>query len=69
MSRPESAPVCPVCGRHAEWHMTRFGARHECCGLYSWGGRPLASPEEHARRRASAKTRKGFGSFKRRSSA
>lgn len=32
--------------------MTRFGERHDCCGLWSWGGAPLVDRETHDARTA-----------------
>jgi len=29
-----------------------WGTRHDCCGLWSWGNKPLADAETHAARRA-----------------
>ncbi|MGP9819243.1 hypothetical protein ACTZWW_04440 [Salinarimonas sp. NSM] len=48
-------PTCPSCGKPAEERRTRYGVRHSCCGLHSWGGRPLVSQAVHdARQRAHA---------------
>lgn len=47
--------ICPKCGKPAAESSTRYGQRHDCCGLRSWGGKPLAAPETHeARQRAHA---------------
>lgn len=47
--------ICPTCGKTAEATETRFGVRHDCCGLRSWGGKPLVSPATmDARRKAHA---------------
>lgn len=43
-------PTCPTCGQPAKPTNTRYGVRHDCCGLHSWGGKPLVSPETHAAR-------------------
>jgi hypothetical protein len=45
-------PICPTCGEEAMEQQTRYGIRHVCCGLHSWGGKPLASPATHEARRA-----------------
>ena len=44
-SKPAPAPVvtCPMCREEAETTVTRFGYRHECCGLHSWNGKPLVA--------------------------
>lgn len=44
--------ICPVCGEHAMRSKTRYGDRHECCGMHSWNGAPLATPQTHAARSA-----------------
>ena len=44
-------PICPRCGCGAAKHETRYGPRHECCGLWSWGGKPLADANTHEVRR------------------
>jgi len=45
--------TCPSCGSEARRSDTRFGVRHDCCGLWSWGGKPLVDgPTHEARRRA-----------------
>jgi len=45
--------VCQECGGDAVPTQTRFGVRHDCCGLWSWGGKPLTDRATHeARRRA-----------------
>lgn len=51
MSR-KPRPICPVCGERAKRSETRFGRRHDCCGLWSWGNKPLADAETHAARQA-----------------
>jgi len=45
-----SIPVCPLCGNPATQTQTRYGLRSECCGLWSWDGKPLASAEVHEAR-------------------
>lgn len=44
-------PICPICGERANRTMTQYGRRHDCCGLWSWGNKPLADAETHAARR------------------
>lgn len=43
--------VCPQCGNFANVSNTHYGVRHDCCGLHSWGGKPLRSAETHLARR------------------
>jgi hypothetical protein len=43
-SKSKSAPICPVCEMPAPITATRFGPRAECCGLLSWGLKPLVTP-------------------------
>jgi hypothetical protein len=50
MSR-KPRPICPVCGERADRSETRFGRRHDHCGLWSWGNKPLADAETHAARK------------------
>lgn len=46
-------PLCPSCGNEARASITRFGRRHDCCGLWSWDGAPLVDADTHeARKRA-----------------
>jgi hypothetical protein len=45
-------PVCPSCGKLATITGTRFGPRAACCGLHSWGFRPLVDPDTHKARNA-----------------
>jgi len=45
-----NTPVCPKCSMNARATQTRYGVRHECCGLHSWDGKPLVSKEVHAAR-------------------
>ena len=46
-----AVPTCPACGAIASTALTRFGRRHECCGLWSWNGKPLADAATHEARR------------------
>lgn len=50
MGRSKPVVYCPECNRKARRTETRFGYRHECCGLHSWGSKPLVSKEVHALR-------------------
>ena len=36
-----ASPICPACGKPALITPTRFGPRADCCGLRSWGLKPL----------------------------
>lgn len=45
------APLCPICGQFATAEKTKYGIRHECCGLHSWGGKPLVDQATHDARR------------------
>lgn len=46
-------PLCPMCGSPAVETLTKYGKRHDCCGLWSWDGAALVSAETHeARKRA-----------------
>ena len=50
-----TAPICPRCGKPAEATETKYGTRHDCCGLHSWHGKPLETQGTHdARKRAHA---------------
>lgn len=51
MADETPAPICPSCGQPAKERMTRYGVRHDCCGLWSWGGKPLVDAATHAARR------------------
>lgn len=44
--------VCTKCGSEARKSMTSYGPRHDCCGLWSWGNKPLADRETHEARKA-----------------
>lgn len=43
-------PICPNCGKNARETITSYGVRHDCCGLWSWGGKPLADARTHTAR-------------------
>lgn len=45
-----NAPTCPNCGRIARTKDTRYGERHDCCGMHSWRGKELVTPETHVAR-------------------
>lgn len=47
MGRSKPVVYCPTCGSKARRSETRFGFRHECCGLHSWGAKALVSQEVH----------------------
>ena len=44
------APVCPRCGSFALQSQGKFGVKSECCGLWSWKGKPLVDRETHRAR-------------------
>lgn len=44
--------ICPVCGLRAIRTDTRYGPRHDHCGLWSWRGAPLVDRETHEARKA-----------------
>lgn len=46
-----STPKCPCCGQEAISTKTKFGIRHEHCGLWSWGGKPLTDAYTHTIRK------------------
>ncbi len=47
--------ICPNCNNPAQATDTQYGIRHDCCGLHSWGGKPLTDQETlDARRGAHA---------------
>jgi hypothetical protein len=53
MPAPQASPQdvrCPSCGSIASMSLTSWGVRHECCGLYSWGGKPLVCKDTHRAR-------------------
>lgn len=43
---------CPRCGSKATVVQTKYGPKHECCGLWSWHGKPLADKATHDARKA-----------------
>ncbi len=43
---------CTSCGLPAERTVTAYGVRNACCGLWSWGDKPLADEATHKARRA-----------------
>lgn len=46
-------PKCPKCGQPSRSKATQYGWRNECCGLRSWGDKPLEDSEDlKARKRA-----------------
>jgi hypothetical protein len=45
-------PTCPTCGNAARITDTQYGPRAACCGLWSWGFKPLVDAETHRARRA-----------------
>lgn len=49
---PERQVICPKCSQPAKKTHTRFGVRHDHCGLTSWAYKPLATQETLAARRA-----------------
>jgi hypothetical protein len=42
-----SSVICPSCGQPAAETNTSIGVRHDCCGLHSWGGKPLVNQATH----------------------
>ena len=52
-----ATPICPKCGKPALLVDDRFNGKYSHCGLWSWGGKPLASKQEHARRKAEYKAK------------
>lgn len=44
-------PVCPICKQLATKQKTRYGIRHTCCGIWSWGNYPLVDEATHVARR------------------
>lgn len=43
-------PICPRCGGEPTFSAGKFGTKAECCGLWSWGLKPLVPRETHAAR-------------------
>jgi hypothetical protein len=48
--KQRAAPQCPVCGAPAKLSRGKWGIKAECCGLWSWGLKPLVTRETHAAR-------------------
>ena len=44
------APTCLVCGSPARMSDGKWGTKAECCGLWSWGYKPLVDRDTHASR-------------------
>lgn len=44
MTKP---PICPVCNEKSKLVDERFNKKYACCGLWSWGGKPLTDRETH----------------------
>lgn len=42
--------ICPKCGQTAVRSEGKYGRRDECCGLWSWKGKPLVDRETHKAR-------------------
>lgn len=49
-ARNRAAPICPKCSKPATMSVGRWGIRADCCGLWSWKGKPLVDRETHAAR-------------------
>lgn len=49
---PLEPVFCPECQMEAHSVQTAWGIRHECCGLWSWGGKPLVDRRTHEARKA-----------------
>jgi hypothetical protein len=47
MGKKKPVVYCPECGEKARRSETQYGYRHECCGLHSWGSKPLVSKQVH----------------------
>lgn len=45
-------PQCPTCQKTARSVPTKYGVRHDCCGLHSWDGKPLVSQQIHDARQS-----------------
>ena len=41
-------PTCPRCGELARIDHTQFGPRATCCGMHSWGLKPLKDTDPNA---------------------
>jgi zinc-finger-containing domain len=42
--------ICPKCGGVAKQSKGAYGRKDECCGLWSWKGKPLVDRETHKAR-------------------
>ena len=51
VGRHKDPVICPVCEEAAKETRTRYGIRHDCCGLWSWGGKPLVGAMTHRARK------------------
>lgn len=49
---PKVIPICPTCNQPARQSETKYGIRHDCCGLWSWEGKPLVDRETHEARKS-----------------
>lgn len=43
-------PICPICNQLATPRQTQWGVKHVCCGLWSWGNKPLTDAATHKAR-------------------
>lgn len=43
--------ICPKCLKPVLGQHTQYGLKHSCCGLWSWGGKPLVPRAVHQARR------------------
>lgn len=50
--KQRTAPICPMCGEAARITATQYGPRASCCGLHSWGLKPLVDPDTRRARNA-----------------
>lgn len=51
MNALEDLPcICPKCGSLAKKSQGQYGRKDECCGLWSWKGKPLVDRETHRAR-------------------
>lgn len=49
--RPSFAtPICPLCGGTVTMSKGAYGMKAECCGLWSWNGKPLVGRTTHKAR-------------------
>jgi hypothetical protein len=48
----QRVPVCPRCGEQSVIVDNRFNKKYACCGLWSWGEKPLVDAETHLARQA-----------------